>query len=79
MPELSNQQLRDFIDTFKKPMPVVSIKDFQSSGTLKFEKLLKTHNHEIWQKCECGGEEDLRMTFTCSQCGATLFTNSNNN
>lgn len=31
------------------------------------------NNHEIWQKCECGGEEDLRMTFTCSGCGAVLY------
>lgn len=78
MSELSNQQLRDFIDTFKKPMPVATIKDFSNSGKLKLETLLKSHNHEIWQKCKCGNEEDLRMTFTCTECGATLFKPSNN-
>lgn len=68
------QQIKDFVNSFKKPMPVVTIKDFNNSGKLRFDELVKSHNHEIWQKCKCGGEEDLRKTFNCSQCGAVIYT-----
>lgn len=30
-------------------------------------------NHEVWMKCDCGNEEDLKMTWICSECGAVLF------
>lgn len=69
------QEIKAFIDSFKiKPKVDYSIKEFmKNSKKITFQKLLKEHNHEIWKKCECGNEEDLRMTWVCSKCGAVLF------
>ena len=45
---------------------------------ITLEYIIKSHNHEIWRKCVCGNEEDLRMTFKCSECGFIIFTPSKN-
>ena len=45
---------------------------------ITLEYLIKSHNHEIWRKCICGNEEDLRMTFVCSECRTKIFIPSKN-
>mgnify|MGYP003604045562 CR=1 FL=1 len=72
------KQIKKFVESFQKPMLVLTIKDFIQSGQIKSEEVVKSQNHEIWQKCECVGEEDLKKTWNCSDCGAVLFTPSNN-
>ena len=71
-------EIQKFVEGFnKKPFPILTIGDFTDSKEgIKLSELLKSHNHEIWRKCKCGNEEDLRMTFHCSECGAVLFTPS---
>ncbi|MHA7822498.1 hypothetical protein ACVVIH_07020 [Chryseobacterium arthrosphaerae] len=67
--------VRDFVESYKsKPGKKFSLSDLVTrDGSVSFSKLLKEHNHEIWKKCECGNEEDLRMTWHCSKCGKVLF------
>lgn len=69
-------EVRAFVDSFKgKPLKHYLISELiTSKGNVSFETLLKEHNHEIWKKCNCGNEEDLRQTWHCSACGAVLFT-----
>ncbi len=58
-----NKEIRDFIDQYKfKPLPKITVKEW-----------IKDHNHEIWQKCICGNEEDLRKKWICSVCGTILY------
>lgn len=74
-------KIRDFVEAQKyKPMPKITVGDFMRSFNIgiPFQILLKEHNHEIWRRCKCGNEEDLRMTFICSECGAVLFKPSKN-
>lgn len=68
-------RIKNFIKSFGAPEEKqFALSDFKTSrGNVSFTKLLKEHNHEIWKKCECGNEEDLRMTWHCSKCGAELF------
>lgn len=56
-------QIRDFIEVYKtKPAPPITVEEF-----------IKTHNHEIWRKCQkCGAWEDLRKNFHCKDCGQQL-------
>ncbi|AZA93016.1 Uncharacterised protein [Chryseobacterium nakagawai] len=74
-----DSKVRAFVESFRnKPAINFSIKDFTTrTGQISFSKLLKTHNHEVWKRCECGNEEDLRMTWHCSQCGKVLFKPNN--
>ncbi len=59
-------KIRDFVDVYKKkPVPAMSVEDF-----------VKTHNHELWCKCQkCGAWEDLRKTFHCTECKSQLDPN----
>lgn len=68
-------ELKNFVESYKKNPPIeLSISDLTTrTGYISFDKLLKEHNHEVWKKCECGNEEDLRMTWHCSKCGKVLF------
>ncbi len=68
-------KIREFIEAQSKNIPKVTIGEFmkQFKIGISFQDLLKDHNHEIWRRCECGNEEDLRMTWNCSECGAVLF------
>ena len=70
-----DSEVSKFVESFKnKPVKDFSLSDFKTqSGNVSFYKLLKEHNHEVWKKCECGNEEDLRMTWHCSKCGNVLF------
>lgn len=58
--------IRDFIEVYKKkPVPAMTVEEF-----------VKSHNHEIWRKCEnCGAWEDLRKTFHCTECKTQLDPN----
>ena len=69
-------EVRAFVDSFKaKPTINNTISDLMCSPKkITFEELLKDHNHEVWKKCKCGNEEDLRKTWICSDCGEVLFT-----
>lgn len=64
-------ELEKFIEDYRKQVlsgmfPKLSIID-----------IMKQHNHEIWQACpKCGQVEDLKKTWECSTCGATIFTSS---
>jgi len=74
-------KIREFIEaqTFKttpKVMETDFMKEFKVG--ISFQDLLKDHNHEIWEKCECGNEEDLRKKWICSECGAVLFEPTSN-
>ncbi|KFF26893.1 hypothetical protein IW16_06345 [Chryseobacterium vrystaatense] len=71
-----NKDIQAFINSYKnKPYRDFSISELVTKrGDVSFDKLLKEHNHEIWKKCNCGNEEDLRQTWHCSLCGAVLFT-----
>lgn len=69
-------KFQDYIQTIKhKSLPKITEMDFMRSFNIgiSFVQLLKAHNHEIWRKCVCGNEEDLRNTFVCSECGTVLF------
>lgn len=69
-------KIRDFVEAQKyKPKPKITVAEFMRSFKIgiSFLQLLKAHNHEIWRKCVCGNEEDLRKTFVCSECGTVLF------
>lgn len=68
-------EIQNFVNSFKvKPAVDYSIADLmEKPKKIIFEELMKEHNHEIWKKCECGNEEDLRMTWDCSKCGKVLF------
>lgn len=70
-----NPEIKKFIESFReKPVKQFSINDFRTkAGNISFNKLLKEHNHEIWRTYECGNQEDLRKSWTCSNCGKTLF------
>ena len=72
-------EVQKFVEGFKnKHLPILTIADFTNNKDgIKLSELLKSHNHEIWRKCKCGNEEDLRMTFDCSICGEILFKPSN--
>lgn len=66
-------EVRAFVESYIKK-PDYSILDLMKSPKkITFEELLKDHNHEIWERCQCGNEEDLRKTWDCSVCGAVLF------
>jgi hypothetical protein len=69
------EKLKNFINCFEgKGEKQFALSEFKTSrGNISFRKLLVEHNHEIWKKCKCGNEEDLRMTWHCSKCGAELF------
>lgn len=68
-------EIENFIRSFQnKPSKEFSLSDLKTeAGNVSFYKLLKEHNHEVWKKCECGNEEDLRKTWNCSKCGKILF------
>lgn len=68
-------EIKEFVNSFaQKPVYNYTIEDLMSSPKkITFEELLKEHNHEVWRSCECGGEEDLRDTWVCSECGKVLF------
>lgn len=68
-------EIKQFVESCRNNRTIeFSISDLTTrAGYISFEKLLKEHNHEVWKKCECGNEEDLRMTWHCSKCGKELF------
>ncbi|MCX8533063.1 hypothetical protein [Chryseobacterium luquanense] len=68
-------EIQNFFNSFKnKPSVDYSIADLMENyKKITFKELLKEHNHEVWKKCKCGNEEDLRMRWDCSECGAVLF------
>jgi hypothetical protein len=70
-----NNQISKFVGTYQENKNKnLSISDLKTSrGNISFRKLLIANNHELWQKCKCGNEEDLRVTWKCSECGAILF------
>ncbi|PWN67629.1 hypothetical protein [Chryseobacterium oncorhynchi] len=72
-------EIKQFVESYRnKPKIEFSISDFKNTyGNISFNKLLKHHNHDIWKKCSCGNEEDLRMTWHCSNCGKELFKPKN--
>ena len=73
-----NEEIKKFVESFNsKTITDFALSELQTSrGNISFRKLIIEHNHEIWKKCTCGNEEDLRMTWACSKCGAKLFTPS---
>lgn len=76
-----DQKVREFVEAQKfKNIPKVTVADFMKDFKvgISFQDLLKDHNHEIWRKCECGNEEDLRKTWNCSECGAVIFKPTSN-
>ncbi|MEI7487651.1 MAG: hypothetical protein WCJ72_09625 [Chryseobacterium sp.] len=72
-----NSKLKNFVKSFIPTVnPIVTVGDFmknQRTG-MSWYALKTEENHEIWKRCDCGNEEDLRKTFNCSVCGAVLFT-----
>lgn len=76
-----DQKVREFVEAQKfRPIPKVTEADFMRNFKvgISFQDLLREHNHEIWEKCKCGNEEDLRKTWNCSVCGAVLFKPTSN-
>lgn len=57
---------------------ILKEKERALKARISLDKLVKTHNHEIWRKCICGNEEDLRKTYECSVCGNKIFIPSKN-
>lgn len=55
-------ELKIFVEGYKnKVRPKLTILD-----------VVKDYNHEIWRKCKCGNEEDLRKSIKCTLCGKIL-------
>ena len=66
-------KVREFVEAQKiKPVSKITVAEFMRSFNVGIS-FLKEHNHEIWRKCICGNEEDLRKTFRCSVCGNILY------
>lgn len=74
-------ELKEFVLAYSfKPKVSLTVKELvEGDNKINFQKLLKEDNHEVWRKCECGNEEDLRMTWTCSACGKVIFEPTNVN
>ena len=64
---MKDQRIRDFIEVYsRKEKKIKTVSDFHN-------------NHEIWRKCSCGNEEDIRMSYNCTVCGAILYKPKKNN
>jgi len=68
-------EVRAFVEIYAaKPTIQLSIVDvMKNPKKISLKALIKEHNHEIWRKCECGNEEDMRVRWDCSKCGKQIF------